>query len=881
MNYDKNFYLNNIDNDDINIYLNKNIELDILDKSLKRKNKSNIGTSSIMNYSNNSSNLNKSQMDNFNNSHNFSSSLKDQILSPGDDDISLNFEKNKISLSRPINYLDDDIIYHFNYHLKKNNDNLYLSRENEKDHYSKLNINSNLKKKGKKTLILDLDETLVHSSFKPICYDNICYKPDIFLNINFRGNSHSVYVLKRPFVHEFLKEMNKIYNIVIFTASIKEYANPLLDKLDTEKIIKKRLFREDCSLGINRKFIKDLKILNMNLKDLILVDNNPISYSYNICNGVPIKSWHYDKTDQELIKMIPFLQFLANVNDVRDYIPKFVENDSINFNKINFMINEINNENEQNKYLRPRAKSQKKLLGYTKRHNSFNGFNNKIYPYFEVNNEEKQINEDIKEDLEIKKKKYMNNYIDLIPNKRNNNNLRLVDNLTNFKDNYNYNYENNNINDKNIRNNYHNDKSNPNYKNNNNIITNNFMYNNTNIINEQNENKKYNEIFKEEKNKLKKSYSKDKIEFIQNYYKNGSFKSDINNYNNNHLNNGEFRNYHRNKSKNYSNIRKEKIDMNNLYINNYIDNNEIRNNKKNNIYKNRDNLQNQNRNEKINKYINNENNENNKRNNNLFNYQPKMNDGYITPQINNKYISNYSIFPYTSKNKSINSNINNIFSNSCLNYNQSNNNKNIDNKKPIDTNLIINLQQNKDYYYLDNGNSNNNNSNYIQFYKELQKNYYNYKYNCLKRAENKIETNGHINEKNNIHRNTSNNFYLLRENNNKIYNINHSNSNSIPNLNIYQNNLYRKEDNKINNIMNQENDLNLNNIHNSSYKISKETNYYIKRRMKLNTEKITDNRKENGNKNEYYNYFNNIKNVKEHNLNNEDNYFYNEEQKIF
>ena len=189
------------------------------------------------------------------------------------------------------------------------------------------------------------------------------------MNINFRSNNHNVYVLKRPYVHEFLREMNKIYNIIIFTASVKEYANPLLDTLDTEKVIKKRLFREECCIGPEGKFVKDLKILNMNLKDLILVDNNPISYSYNKCNGVPIKTWHFDKTDQELIKLIPILQFLANVKDVREYIPKLVDNDEIDFNKINFVINELNNENEQNKYLKPRAKSQKKFLAKKENYN--------------------------------------------------------------------------------------------------------------------------------------------------------------------------------------------------------------------------------------------------------------------------------------------------------------------------------------------------------------------------------------------------------------------------------------------------------------------------------------------------------------------------------
>jgi RNA polymerase II subunit A small phosphatase-like protein len=67
----------------------------------------------------------------------------------------------------------------------------------------------------KKTLILDLDETLVHSSFKPITQ-----KSDILLHIELEGKVHVIHVLKRPGVEEYLKEMNKHYEVVIFTASL-------------------------------------------------------------------------------------------------------------------------------------------------------------------------------------------------------------------------------------------------------------------------------------------------------------------------------------------------------------------------------------------------------------------------------------------------------------------------------------------------------------------------------------------------------------------------------------------------------------------------------------------------------------------------------------
>ena len=74
------------------------------------------------------------------------------------------------------------------------------------------------------------------------------------------------------------------------------------------------------------------------LNDVIILDNNPISYKYNKRNGLPIKSWHYDKNDKELIKIIPLLNFLSTVDDVRKYISFIIENDEINFNKVNMLI---------------------------------------------------------------------------------------------------------------------------------------------------------------------------------------------------------------------------------------------------------------------------------------------------------------------------------------------------------------------------------------------------------------------------------------------------------------------------------------------------------------------------------------------------------------
>lgn len=60
---------------------------------------------------------------------------------------------------------------------------------------------------GMPGLVLDLDETLVHSSFKPVP------NADFVVPIEIDGQSHHVYVLKRPFVDQFLKAMEPLFEV--------------------------------------------------------------------------------------------------------------------------------------------------------------------------------------------------------------------------------------------------------------------------------------------------------------------------------------------------------------------------------------------------------------------------------------------------------------------------------------------------------------------------------------------------------------------------------------------------------------------------------------------------------------------------------------------
>ena len=193
----------------------------------------------------------------------------------------------------------------------------------------------------KKTLVLDLDETLVHSQFGAF---NI--PSDVVINIEIENELHEIHVLIRPGVKEFLEKMSKLYEIVIFTASISKYAGPLLDILDKEKFCSFRLFREHCTL-INSSFVKDLKKLGRDLKNIIIVDNSPLAYLLNSDNGLPILTWFDDKYDQELYKITPVLEFLNEVPDVREYINKMVVNNEISYINARKVINDYHGKNKK------------------------------------------------------------------------------------------------------------------------------------------------------------------------------------------------------------------------------------------------------------------------------------------------------------------------------------------------------------------------------------------------------------------------------------------------------------------------------------------------------------------------------------------------------
>ncbi|XP_006634256.1 CTD (carboxy-terminal domain, RNA polymerase II, polypeptide A) small phosphatase-like a isoform X1 [Lepisosteus oculatus] len=167
----------------------------------------------------------------------------------------------------------------------------------------------NISDYGKKCVVIDLDETLVHSSFKPIS------NADFIVPVEIDGTVHQVYVLKRPHVDEFLQKMGELFECVLFTASLAKYADPVADLLDQWGVFRARLFRESCVFH-RGNYVKDLSRLGRELSKVIIVDNSPASYIFHPENAVPVQSWFDDMTDTELLDLIPFFEGLSKEEDV-------------------------------------------------------------------------------------------------------------------------------------------------------------------------------------------------------------------------------------------------------------------------------------------------------------------------------------------------------------------------------------------------------------------------------------------------------------------------------------------------------------------------------------------------------------------------------------
>lgn len=177
--------------------------------------------------------------------------------------------------------------------------------------------NTSVLDEDRKILALDLDNTLIYSSTRePYIYD-------FSFDMKLQNDSIKVYVQKRPFVDLFLSKILQMFDVYIFTASIAKYAKEvvsrLIPSLPTDKVISK----ERCKY-FNGQLIKELSLFGRDFSKIMIVDDQPVSYSLNPYNGIRIHPFTGQLNDNILIqKMLPLLVECHKSNDVRIPIQKF------------------------------------------------------------------------------------------------------------------------------------------------------------------------------------------------------------------------------------------------------------------------------------------------------------------------------------------------------------------------------------------------------------------------------------------------------------------------------------------------------------------------------------------------------------------------------
>jgi CTD nuclear envelope phosphatase 1 len=176
---------------------------------------------------------------------------------------------------------------------------------------------------AKPILCLDLDETLIFTVLECRAKSYISRGALIIHKVE------GFCILCRPYLEHFLKEMQKIYELRVFTASEEKYAKQIIKTIDPNgSFFTKAYFRQSCRV-VSGKLVKDLRVLECDMRRVVLMDNSVISFSMQMDNGVAIKPFFGCEYDSELADYIIFMKDLSVCDDLRQKI-----HDKLNLKKL-------------------------------------------------------------------------------------------------------------------------------------------------------------------------------------------------------------------------------------------------------------------------------------------------------------------------------------------------------------------------------------------------------------------------------------------------------------------------------------------------------------------------------------------------------------------
>ncbi|KAK8845972.1 hypothetical protein M9Y10_020910 [Tritrichomonas musculus] len=163
---------------------------------------------------------------------------------------------------------------------------------------------------SKPTIVVDLDDTLVHVT--PILPKD-SDKSNYFTIVVKR---RKLYVQMRPNLQTFLDKLSKLFNIYVFTASEKSYANKIIDKILPNVKNCCRFFKDSC-INLYGYFVKDLEVIQTPLHQTLLLDDTAGSAIKNPKNLIKIKPWNGEKDDDILTSLLSVLENIAFSEDLR------------------------------------------------------------------------------------------------------------------------------------------------------------------------------------------------------------------------------------------------------------------------------------------------------------------------------------------------------------------------------------------------------------------------------------------------------------------------------------------------------------------------------------------------------------------------------------
>lgn len=174
----------------------------------------------------------------------------------------------------------------------------------------------------KPLIILDIDETLIHTENVPLEYEN-----HYAYDFKFKGLGKSFYYTKkRPFLEQFLKYVFENFDVSIWTAAGDEYALEILKGINIDKSKLKFFYtQENCTIKLSYDYSDYYGVKNLNklkkkgydLNRVLIVDDKSETAVNNYSNLIQVKPFTDDLDDSELLKLISYLETIKDEPNYR------------------------------------------------------------------------------------------------------------------------------------------------------------------------------------------------------------------------------------------------------------------------------------------------------------------------------------------------------------------------------------------------------------------------------------------------------------------------------------------------------------------------------------------------------------------------------------